>query len=68
MFPSFLRSREYPDLGALEAELESVREKKKKRRLESGEAEDKSIKRTKGAEGGGPEMRRPKKEVSYMTI
>ena len=48
------RSKEYPDLGALEAELESVREEKmkarRKRRMESGEK----------GEGG----KRQKKEVT----
>ena len=50
------RSKEYPDLGVLEAELESVREEKmkarRKRRMESGEKEK---------DGGG---KRPKKEVT----
>ena len=52
------RSKEYPDLGALEAELESVREEKmkarRKRRMESGEKGEKG-------EGGG---KRQKKEVT----
>ena len=51
------RSKEYPDLGVLEAELESVREEKmkarRKRRMESGEKEK---------EGNGG--KRQKKEVT----
>ena len=53
------RSKEFPDLGELEAELESVREEKmkarRKRRMESGEAE-------KVRESGG--QKRQKKEVT----
>ena len=47
------RSKKYPDLGELEAELESVREEKlkakKKRRLENGEA---------GVDGGSAAKKR----------
>lgn len=58
------RSKEYPDLGVLEAELESVREEKmkarRKRRMESGEKEKEKDGR--GGVGGG--QKRQKKEVT----